>query len=979
MQIKCPQCQQTFASSDSSPKFCSQCGSSLTQIGDKDGAADVTIDRQTSTDLPTGDTEMATIAPQGDTHDFDSKTRALASAAQDEVTPNTNFGPYQIVRKLGQGGMGSVYEAEHQITGQKVALKLLARALLSTDDSVERFKRESQIAASINHPHSTFVYEAGEFDDQFYITMELMPGGTLKEVIEENGALPVEKAVDYVLDIIDGLNPAHAAGIVHRDLKPANCFIDNHGRVKIGDFGLAKSFLGDSNLTQTGTFMGTPQFAAPEQLRASEVDQQADLYAVGGTLFYLLSGRPPFVGNAAQVISSIASDTAPDIATVVDGVPKELARIVQQTLEKDPNKRQENLVALRSALLPFSTRGASEADLGRRMAAYFIDSIICTCLAVMVVQFTTTLTMLSGFFTEQGGYSTINLINLFIQFGTLLCYFAIPECRFGRTLGKWMMGMRVIDQRNETPGLFPALIRAAMVPGFAQLTVSFSNYLFGFAGGDMANLSRTMVTMQGVSILSWIPNLICLSTARPSNGFRGLHDLLSGTRVVRLASSLEFVRPENIPVTLPVAVKTADDSQLNSRSLPQLRSTLKVLGHFDAGERNTADENPNQRESSTVFMARDELLDRDVWIAEVNDFDSDEPIRSDFRSTQLRTLAKTEHAGQKWIVSESIKGAPLLQYLTTAPRMGWSSLLPVLQDVVSELIETERTASSSEEEIRIRCEQVWIDQAGIVKILDPAITPLTGMAAAEKNQSEHTESAASSTSDALEPSKLVEVVLDTVVKKHIVPVHVLEFRDQLKSFHGTPDSLRRIEQELEASEEQPSAWRWDDRLGVSAATIGIECSLLFSSTILWAFFASFYQRLAWPFAGSVTLIVFLSLIAVVGFLTRGGITFRLTGVSVRKNKTLLAASGLRCVLRSIVSWLPFILLMASITAVVGYGIGDELAAAEDVDSEMPRVILFQLLAWVPLLGVLLAGFVFSIYSPSRGIADMICGTRLTRK
>ena len=963
-------------STDSSPKFCSQCGSSLT-VGNGADAAGVTVDRPTPANHSTSDTEMATIAPQGDTHDFDSKTRALGNShsPHDEVAPNTHFGPYRIVRKLGQGGMGSVFEAEHQVTGQQVALKLLSRALLSTEDSVERFQRESQIAASINHPHSTFVYEAGEFDDQFYITMELMPGGTLKEVIEDNGALPVEKAVDYVLDIIDGLNPAHAAGIVHRDLKPANCFIDNHGRVKIGDFGLAKSFLGDSNLTQTGTFMGTPQFAAPEQLRASDVDQQADLYAVGGTLFYLLTGRPPFVGNAAQVISSIASDQAPDITTVVDGIPKELGRIVQQSLEKDPAKRPENLSALRNALLPFSTSGASEADLGRRMAAFFIDSIICTCLIVMVVQFTTTLTMLSGAFSNIGGFDTINLINLFIQFAVLLCYFAIPEWRFGRTIGKWMMGMRVIDHRNETPRLTPALIRAAMVPGLAQLSISISNYLFGFAGADLENMSRTMVTMQCVSLLSWIPSLICLSTARRANGFRGLHDLLSGTRVVRLASSLEFVRPKNVPVTLPVATETQSESQPNSQQLPQLRSTLKILGHFESA----------RRDSSKVYMAKDELLDRDVWVTEVSEFDSDEPIRSDFRSTQLRTLAKSEHDGRKWIVSEAMKGVPLLQYLTSSPRMGWSSLLPVLQDVVSELIETERAANSSDPDVRLRCEQIWIDQSGIVKILEPAITPLIGVEAAQPektHQENHQESSgldSASTSDLLEPSKVVEVLLDAIVKKHIVPVHVLEFRDQLKSYHGSPDSLRRIEQDLESSEEQPSAWRWDDRLGVGAATVGIECSLIFSATLVWAFFASFYRHVTWPVAGLGIFGIWIGLVAVISFITRGGITFHMTGVSVRQSKSLRAASGLHCAIRSIVSWLPFIVMMASFAAVIGFGIGQEIAASVDIDAEMPRVILFQLLAWVPMLGLILSGFVFSIYSPSRGIADLICGTRLTRK
>ena len=179
------------------------------------------------------DDDAATIAPSGrgqETGKLDSKTRPISAADSDWISPDARFGPFRIKRKLGQGGMGSVFEAEHCSTGQSIALKLLSRDLLATEESVERFKRESQIAASINHPRSTFVYEAGQLDNQFYITMELMTGGTLKEVVEEEGQLPVEKAIDYVLDIINGLQVAHEAGIVHRDLKPSNCFIDSYMR-----------------------------------------------------------------------------------------------------------------------------------------------------------------------------------------------------------------------------------------------------------------------------------------------------------------------------------------------------------------------------------------------------------------------------------------------------------------------------------------------------------------------------------------------------------------------------------------------------------------------------------------------------------------------------------------------------------------------------------------------------------------------------
>ena len=251
MEIDCGHCQNTITYVGAQPKFCSECGASLSAVSSI--IDDATVARSPGSTSATGD-QTHPIGP-ADIEKFDLES----------------VGPYRLIRKLGQGGMGTVFEASHVETGRNVALKLLSPEVRATDEMVQRFQRESQIAASINHPRSTFVYEAGEHDGQLYITMELMDGGTLKDIVAKEGPLPVGRAVDYVIDIIDGLLVAHNAGIVHRDLKPSNSFIDHDGRIKVGDFGLAKSFLGDSSLTQTGTFMGTPQYAAPEQIRNDDV------------------------------------------------------------------------------------------------------------------------------------------------------------------------------------------------------------------------------------------------------------------------------------------------------------------------------------------------------------------------------------------------------------------------------------------------------------------------------------------------------------------------------------------------------------------------------------------------------------------------------------------------------------------------------------------------------------------------------------
>ncbi len=897
---------------------------------------------------------MATVPPTGDSQ----KTRPLhepdriGQSDPSPTTPNATLGPYQIIRKLGQGGMGSVFEAENQTNGKRVALKLLSRQLLSTDDSVERFRRESQIAASINHPRSTFVFEAGEIDNQFYITMELMTGGTLKEVVEERGALPVEQAVDYVLDVIDGLQPAHEAGIVHRDLKPSNCFIDHEGRVKIGDFGLAKSFISDSSLTRTGTFMGTPQFAAPEQLRASEVDAKADIYALGGTLFYLLSGRAPFEGNSAQVIASIASDVPPEIHTIVDGIPRELSRVIHQSLDKDPARRQENLAELRSTLLPFSTRGASQADLGRRMAAFYLDALVCAVAIVVISQISgIVFVALSGYFANVK-FEDLSLISTFTQFGVMLAYFAIPEWKYGVTLGKWLMGMRVIDHRNEAPGLAQALTRAAIIPGLAQLSVSLPAYYIGFgapANSDLASLIDGGMKIQLFQLLSLMVNLLIMSTARKSNGYRGLHDFLTRTRVVRLSGALESTRPRNIPVTVPISVESSQ------YSIPGIES-LQVLGKFSADD------------SPAVLLAKDSSLERDVWVSTVAEPDSvDHHQLGRLRSTQIRELAYRDDGQTKRLVTEALQGAPLLEYLERTRPMSWASLLPVVQDVALELIAQEKEGWPS---TAFSCDRIWINQLGQVKFLDPRVPTIAGTSL---NPDGPTAAGSS------EPMKIIETLMDAIIRRHVVPEHVLEFREKLPGFRNHPQPLRIVEQELEAMEDLASRWTWIDRMGVAAATYGVEYWPLLSLAVVASLPLASTGWIAPYQLGLLLTLVGSGLILALGYSFDGGPVFRFSGVSVRQKRDLKPSSKWRCAIRNWISWSPALGIIGLLGMLAGMGINAESTASVAVDLEPTiqlavSVILLALLCFILVLGLLI-----SILSPSRGIVDLVCGTKLIRR
>src|SRR5207249_5355169 len=179
------------------------------------------------------------------------------------------------------------------------------------------------------------VLAADEDAGRPYIVMELMSGMTLQQYVERNGPLPIREAVTKILDVIEGLQEAHRLGVIHRDVKPSNCFLQADGRVKIGDFGLAKSLMHDTHLTRTGAFLGTVLFASPEQIRKDRLDQQTDVYSVAATLYSLLTGRGPHqTGDAAATLARIVSDPAPPLRSLRPELPKELDNVVLPRLER---------------------------------------------------------------------------------------------------------------------------------------------------------------------------------------------------------------------------------------------------------------------------------------------------------------------------------------------------------------------------------------------------------------------------------------------------------------------------------------------------------------------------------------------------------------------------------------------------------------------------------------------------------------------
>src|SRR6266852_1421752 len=282
------------------------------------------------------------------------------------------IGKYQVLERIGRGGMGMIFKAHDPVLNRAVALKVISTEIEVTDELRARFFREAQACARLSHPNIVTVFDMGEDDGRFFIVMEFLEGEELRRVITQRKPLPIEDKLAVMLQVCDGLHYAHQKGIVHRDIKPGNIFLLRNGQAKILDFGIAQITTTKGGLTGSGPIMGTLRYISPEQVRG-RADHRSDMFSVGAVFYEFLSFRPAFTGkDAMSLLEQVRTEDPPSLSRLDPTIPTELAAVVERAMRKDPAERFPDLGEMRSQL-ELVQRGLREE--GERLRARLRDQL----------------------------------------------------------------------------------------------------------------------------------------------------------------------------------------------------------------------------------------------------------------------------------------------------------------------------------------------------------------------------------------------------------------------------------------------------------------------------------------------------------------------------------------------------------------------------------------------------------------------------
>jgi serine/threonine-protein kinase len=303
------------------------------------------------------------------------RANALRRMAFDARREAEQLGAYTLKKKLGEGGMGEVWLAEHRLLKRPCAVKFIRAELAAEVTTAARFEREVRAMTALTHFNTVRIFDYGSSDDgSFYYVMEYLDGPTLDRLVKDRGPLAPERAVYLLRQLCGALAEAHGAGMVHRDLKPGNILVAALGGqkdvAKLLDFGLVQDHsatTADDRITRAGTVLGTPSYMCPEQAGGEPVDPRGDVYSLGAVAFFMLTGRPPFEGSSVgKLLAAHLTQPAPDVRTLRLEVPADLAAVVARCLVKHPNERFQSVIELESALASCPCAGQWNAALAAR-------------------------------------------------------------------------------------------------------------------------------------------------------------------------------------------------------------------------------------------------------------------------------------------------------------------------------------------------------------------------------------------------------------------------------------------------------------------------------------------------------------------------------------------------------------------------------------------------------------------------------------
>ena len=923
MRLHCPHCDCTLAFTGAPPAFCAYCGKALKQ------------------------------EPQATTDEFKiEQTEAFQdSEKRIRAAPPAQVGNYRILRLLGSGGMGAVYEAEETSSGQHVAVKVIAPEFANSEIGVERFRQEGRLASLISHPRCVFVLAADEQDGLPYIVMELISGRTLQQTVAERGPLPVEEAVAKILDVIEGLEEAHRLGVIHRDVKPSNCFLLEDGRVKIGDFGISKSLISGVDLTKTGTFLGTLLYASPEQIKGDRVDHRSDLYSVAATLYFLLVGRAPFQGkDAAATLARTVSEAPTPLRKLRPEVPHALDKIIRRGLDRSPERRWRNLDDLHSALRRFVPGRLSMGAMGLRAGAIVIDFLLFPTVSWLLLRlFGDALLADESLWTNLVGDAV------------LIAYFALFEGCFAATPGKWLLHLRVAKAHgSEPPGPLRAFVRTLLFYAFTNLILDVTA-LFHGPNPDFTTLLGVLSIPAGV--------LLMISSMRARNGFRGLHELWSGTRVIRLPWSQ---KPQRFLSRRPDRwTALVSEAAVSGRpdSCPQM-----MVGpfHICAALEKSEDEQ--------LLLAEDPILGRKVLLQyRPATAPALEPARRILnRPTRLRWLSTGRQDDRSWDAFLAPAGCPLIDLCQTDQPLSWRACRSILEQLTAELVAACADGTLPAE---LSVEQIWIQPNGRVQLLDTVLAPAPSPEAPSPLtlfDERALRLVREATGLALEGRPGTESrLIHAPVPEHAARIlgrlaggadGYTRLADLQADLAATHDSLPEVNRRLRAV-----------HLVVLAVAVNLPILLMFGLTLVVVSEERLEQlpvfaRMQLPpspdeISVAVLVFGFVFLMAapvlwvIWAFLWRGGITLRMMGLTLVRRDGRRAGRW-RCAYRALLVWLPpAILLFLAVLLKVS----DNAAT--------PRALVL----WALALGYLLACIGLALWVPTRSWHDRLAGTYLVPK